>query len=1071
MHRRLSALFVFLLLAGAVGLRGPWLDRSIWNLDEGSTFTMAQQVLDGDVLYRDAADNRTPLVPYLKALVFAAFGNWNAFAVHVALALMLGTGAILLWRLARRLGDETAGIGAALVFTVLSFVMLDPPDAISANTGWFLVLFSTGAFAAFAIVCRSPTFGRGIPVGFLFGLSALCKQPGLIDFGVCWVLIGLLAIETGDRRWAYFRFWLGSLLGAALPIVAFGLYFAAQGAWSDMVYYAFTFNTHLYINEVPLLERLAGMIRPFELAWTHAPAALVIGLASAIGALVASGRALFRRPCQFPILPWLILGWCASGILATGLSGRTFSHYSAQVVPALSLACGWGISRLLQWRQSGRSLILRWSIPVMLLAVLISFMVDGRQRAVRLSDKDTFASEVGELVARHSKQDERLLVWGYYPEIYFFSQRLPASRFIYTNYITGMIPWTNLDPLIDTAYAVAPNGWKQMEQDLKRRPPAVILDTGRVRGYLKYPLHDQPILWDKIKADFAQVAIRASAPYGMRIFRRLDSAPAQLQGGEAPIDPAIAISGWRTWERAEPPRILVHAPKNSTLIELYSGKVRVSALRHPLNEEVDVLFFVPPQLREGSHFFVVVSSPTGRTRSGDLDFKAYLTKLAIEKTPGPMLHLGSALIPPTSLDASTGTPGLSPTLADTWRLDTPVSLEYPCLPGLAWIDFVHGIEPAALGKSDGYDLIVEYISNEGATTRLVKQRLHPRTVGKDQAAQRIHLVLPKHTGGRLIFRFLAGDKNEPDYDWIYFGQLVGGAHGPFLRMGDNIIAPMVGVARGTEPMKSSKASYWNAHSPSRVEWNRPANLAVLNIDYGIEDSAVTDEKKHTDGIDASLSLVEDNGTEHVLFFKRLEPFSRPVERGPQVIHAEVPPAIPGRLVFRIDPGPRGDASFDWAWIGEVTGEGAGPNIEINQNRHIVAESSRVLDGSRSKRNGPAQWGAHADAELIYHRPPELSRVTFSYWLDDAATQDEKGKRRSDGVEVLAIFKPAAGPEVRLFRRYLDPFLRSMDRGHQTSTVELPPAVEGTLYFRILRGPANDASYDWAYWGPFKGEIE
>jgi hypothetical protein len=109
-------LFALALIGAAYGLRAPWLTRDVWNLDEGSTFTMAEQVLHGGVIYRDAADNRSPLMPYLKAAVFAVCGDWNAHAVHVAVALMLGAGAVLLWLTARRLGDEKPASSAPCSF-------------------------------------------------------------------------------------------------------------------------------------------------------------------------------------------------------------------------------------------------------------------------------------------------------------------------------------------------------------------------------------------------------------------------------------------------------------------------------------------------------------------------------------------------------------------------------------------------------------------------------------------------------------------------------------------------------------------------------------------------------------------------------------------------------------------------------------------------------------------------------------------------------------------------------------------------------------------------------------------
>ena len=161
-YRRLG--FAVLLLVSALVLRWPSLERQIWNLDEGSTMTMAQLILAGQVPYREAADNRTPLVPYVKAAILAVTGDWNTTAMHAGVALMLGLTAILLWQTARRFGQEKAGVISAVVFTFLSLGMIPAIDALTAHTGWFVVFFSSLGFWLFSRA-RLPRFarrGRGV---------------------------------------------------------------------------------------------------------------------------------------------------------------------------------------------------------------------------------------------------------------------------------------------------------------------------------------------------------------------------------------------------------------------------------------------------------------------------------------------------------------------------------------------------------------------------------------------------------------------------------------------------------------------------------------------------------------------------------------------------------------------------------------------------------------------------------------------------------------------------------------------------------------------------------------------
>ena len=219
------------------------------------TEVMGKIVREGGVLYRDAADNRTPLVPYLKAAIFAVAGDWNATAVHVVIALALGGAAIGVWQLCRRLGDERTGLAAALLFILYSFTLIGVHESQAAHTEWFQIFFSVPAFLVFAGGVTRPSLARGLGIGALFGAAALCKQPGLLDLGVTLVIAGLLAWSArGAERRGFVALVLGELAGLAAVFAATFAYFAANGALDDFVQYAWTYNTKFYVAEVPLLE-------------------------------------------------------------------------------------------------------------------------------------------------------------------------------------------------------------------------------------------------------------------------------------------------------------------------------------------------------------------------------------------------------------------------------------------------------------------------------------------------------------------------------------------------------------------------------------------------------------------------------------------------------------------------------------------------------------------------------------------------------------------------------------------------------------------------------------------------
>lgn len=1072
MRRYSGLIFALLLVASAVGLRWHRLDRPIWNLDEGATFTMAQQVLAGDVLYRDAADNRSPLLPYIKALILAMAGDWNAFAVHLVLALLMGTVAILLWRIARCLGDETTGVGAAVIFTVLSYTMLDPADAISANTGWFVVIFSTAGFLAFVRLLARPTCWRGALVGLMFGCSFLCKQPGLFDFFAMGVLLALAAIERRAERRQLLWFGLGALAGAAAPVLAFIGYFAAHDAIADLVYYAYTFNTRLYIPEVPRLERLACMGQPFQLAWLHAPAAFVLGIAGAAVALNTAFRGLRRRPVVLPLLPWLALGWTASGILSTGLSGRTFSHYSAQVVPGLSLLCGWGVARLVGWvRAEGRSTVWRWAATAVLIAGAGSLGISSWHQAKELKPQDQLSQKIGRTVAAFTTKSDRIFVWGYYPEVYFFARRLPASRFIYTNYVTGMIAWTNLDSLIDTRYAVPPDAWAQLTGDLARHSPAVIVDAGMARGYAKYPLHDQTALWNLVRHDFAQVAAAENMDTGMRVFRRIEYADGAPLDGSIPESSAIKLSGYQASIKNEGPRLQVSAPKGATRLELYASGRRTALIEYPSTAKVDARFTLDADLPARRDVRAVITVAGKRSVSPSFDFATYARSVAAHPLPGPRLKLDGTALPPSAVDSPMGDLSPSPEQPDTWRMNTPEELVYACPADFREVTFIHGLYESVQEKSDGYDLIVE-LQTSGGSQELYRRRLNPRQVTADRGPQNVSLLLPPHPSGRLGLRFLPGPEGSPDFDWVYVGQFHARTDGPSLLAGDHVVLPTSGAMGDGELMKQHPSGYWLAHAPARVEWPRPPEVAAITLHYGMEDGSYTAPDGHSDGVDFVLELITAGGATQRFFSRSLMPYNHPEHRGPQATRIDLPYGLAGKLVLRVEPGPRGDPSWDWAWIGAITCEGHGPGIVVRPDREIMPRSSHVVDanGGPSMRNDATHWGAHADAELVYDRPADLGRVTFRYGLADGADRDASGKQRSAGVDVMVEFQPTGGPVSELFRRRLDPFHQPADLGEQTTTVELPLYQPGRLVFRITPAATTSNAYDWGYWGRFQGEL-
>jgi 4-amino-4-deoxy-L-arabinose transferase-like glycosyltransferase len=774
-------LFALGLIFGAYLLRRPWLERDIWNLDEGSTFTMAEQVLHGGVIYRDAADNRSPLVPYVKAAIFAVCGDWNAHAVHVAVAGMLGLTALLLWLLARRLGDEKTGVAGALFLSVLTFVLLGDSDTLSAHTEWFVIFFSALGYWLFAHAQGRPGFWSGAAVGVSFGLATLCKQPGVLDLGVTVVLLGLLWFSEPALRPARWRLLGGEITGFAATMAAMVAYFAWHRALPDLVLYAWTSNTKLYVPEVPFWDRMWAVRIPFQLAFWNMPVALATGIIGAVLLLHRVWRDLRRRPVAVPLLAWLILGWTAAGLVSTMISGRDFSHYSAQVIPGLCLACGWAVARLgdlVSRMRRGRIWApLGWWGLIGLMLMAAAWDVGRRARA--LSKNDDSAKEIGRWAQRITAATDPIFVWGYFPEIYFFSQRLPSTRFIYTNYLTGMIPWTNLDMLVDTNYAVIPGAWKRFWEDFERRPPALIVDTLGARGYLKYPLYDQKKLWNVVVHDYAAVDDSTVGRFGFRFYRRLAPLRPEPALAEAVPNDGITLATSVTLHGGKVPVLTIHAPAGTTEVIVYQGSHPYRRLLFAGTDLCEAAFFVErDDLREGdTQFHLAVHGVQGWQLSRSIDLSAYRQPPPEPVRTGPKIMYGDRELLPVEGETLEDDSGFAYDNGRRWSAHAPSRFVYECPATMEKLTFSYGLDVESYRRgsqpcTNGVEVVVSLETPERGTTRLFRRELNPRAVGMDQNMQTSQVDIPAHTHGRLILQILPGPMNDSSFDWAYWSNLV-----------------------------------------------------------------------------------------------------------------------------------------------------------------------------------------------------------------------------------------------------------------------------------------------------------
>jgi hypothetical protein len=110
---------------------------------------------------------------------------------------------------------------------------------------------------------------------------------------------------------------------------------------------------------------------------------------------------------------------------------------------------------------------------------------------------------VAAYIRDHTKSGDRVFVWGNWPALYVESDRLMASRF--PGFLRGFARGSGLPP---NNWDTAPDVWPELQADLTRNPPALIVDTAAAgwSDFAMYPMRNYPVLQNLVSTNYHLVA-------------------------------------------------------------------------------------------------------------------------------------------------------------------------------------------------------------------------------------------------------------------------------------------------------------------------------------------------------------------------------------------------------------------------------------------------------------------------------------------------------------------------------------------------------------------------------------
>ncbi|MBI2346421.1 MAG: hypothetical protein HYV03_05985 [Deltaproteobacteria bacterium] len=477
----------------------PALFVPIITKDEGYWWTIGNAVARGGLLYRDAADNKPPIFFAIYAAAVGLFGTGAMAALH--LLVTVGNGFILyiLHRLARRAYGEAVGIGVACCYLTLQGAFI-AQELLAANSENLMMPWLVAALACYVAAQQRPAWWRYLACGICIGVAAGIRQTGIAMLGLVW-------LHTALARRPWRQATAEALLagsGTAIVWIAIGAYFAWRGTLADLWFWNVTLN-RAYVGEpVPLTAII------WEGTWKTGAIVAAGGLVWWM-ALAAFGhaRSLWREGSV-----WVLFFLTMVGTVCVGW--RFSHHYYIQLFPALALLAGWAMA----WhRRAGRSCWpMPWRLSLLCLAVpFFGFMAEGYYRwhqEVRGGPRPKVRA-VATWLREHSTPSDTLFLWGYYPEIHYYSGLANASRHIESHIVTGQLREVHVTAALGD---VTTRLWDWLDSDFAAHPPTWIADTSSypVSGRLLPPTERYPRIAALIAAHYERIA----TIHGMPIYHR-----------------------------------------------------------------------------------------------------------------------------------------------------------------------------------------------------------------------------------------------------------------------------------------------------------------------------------------------------------------------------------------------------------------------------------------------------------------------------------------------------------------------------------------------------------------------
>ena len=420
--------------------------------DEAGYAYVGKGILEGEIPYVDRWETKGPVSYLIHALGQALPGPFGTSLINMAF--LIGS-AILLFKVVQREFGTTPALFSSATLVIYA-TKLGGGGGLTESHALLFQIFALYLFLN-AVHEGGPGPGRSVALGILGALSFLLRA-NLIGL---WLAIGIYWLsrwrQSGTRiLWAT----VGGL--SVLAATFFALVYV--GAWDE--FWSATVLYNYAHSDASLGERVRAVML---LVWYLSPVVPLFGIGWCVGVWYQFTGRTRGEPFEPAFKFLLILG--PVEVALSLVSGNAWSHYYIPIVPAGTMYVGFLI-----WLVSKRRLAAPAFLALLVLFVTANYHMNiygkafdfvsmlksnGNDSEISSIDRDR---RVSDIVESYSGDEDTILVWGTYPQIYLMTERDAPTRFFYQY------------PLLKKGY------WRESDHaeffsDVVSNPPTVIVDA------------------------------------------------------------------------------------------------------------------------------------------------------------------------------------------------------------------------------------------------------------------------------------------------------------------------------------------------------------------------------------------------------------------------------------------------------------------------------------------------------------------------------------------------------------------------------------------------------------------